>query len=218
MSLGEDYQADIPDFNEFRKAAFGTLRISNDGTPVDIVYEEMRARAPELFPSSITYPAEQLQRLYEVGKSIARTETDLAGFYGDQAEDFKRWAKHDFENAVNSSLTELRTVKRYADERKTAKREITETDVRNAFANIRKARKAADRAKAKNLMTEYDDAQVGRLLKGEIELADLDPDRANVKGIREVYEASKEYEAYAQTIKEFNKQRKAALLDEGINS
>ena len=214
VSLDEDYQADIPDFNEFRKAAFGTLRISNDGTPVDIVYEEMREKAPELFPASITNPAEQMQRMYEVGKSIARVETDLAGFYGDQAEDFKRWAKHDFENAVNSSLTELRTVKRYADERKTAKREITETDVRNAFANIRKARKAADRAKAKNLMTEYDDAQVGRLLKGEIELADLDPDRANVKGIREVYEASKEYEAYAQTIKEFNKQRKAALLNE----
>lgn len=214
VSLGEDYQADIPDFNEFRKAAFGTLRISNDGTPVDIVYEEMREKAPELFPAGITNPAEQMQRMYEVGKSIARVETDLAGFYGDQAEDFKRWAKHDFENAVNSSLTELRTVKRYADERKTAKREITETDVRNAFANIRKARKAADRAKAKNLMTEYDDAQVGRLLKGEIELADLDPDRANVKGIREVYEASKEYEAYAQTIKEFNKQRKSALLDE----
>lgn len=214
VSLDEDYQADIPDFSDFRKSAFGTLRISNDGTPVDIVYEEMRDKAPELFPAGITNPAEQLQRLYDVGKSIARVETDLSGFYGDQAEDFKRWAKHDFENAVNSSLTELRTVKRYADERKTAKREITETDVRNAFANIRKAHKAADRAKAKNLMTEYDDAQVGRLLKGEIELADLDPDRANVKGIREVYEASKEYEAYAQTIKEFNKQRKAALLDE----
>lgn len=214
VSLGEDDQADIPDFNDFRKSAFGTLRISSGGTPVDIVYEDLRARAPELFPAGITHPADQLQRMYEVGKSIARVETDLDGFYGEQAEDFKRWAKHDFENAVQSSLSELRTVKRYADERKRAKGEITEADVMNAFANIRKARKAADRAKAKNLMTEYDDAQVSRLLKGEIELADLDPGKANVKGIREVYEASKEYEAYAQTIREFNRQRKAALLDE----
>ena len=37
--------------------------------------------------------------------------------HGRDAEEFKRWAKNDFDAAIGDTIGDLRTVKRYADER-----------------------------------------------------------------------------------------------------
>ena len=216
ISVSESGMQDIADFQDFRRAAFGTMRISADGTPVDIVYEELRTMAPELFPAGIVAESDQVQRIYDVGKMIRRIETDLNEAYGNQSDDFKRWARNDFEAAVDASIAELNRVRRYARERAAGKTapEITEQNVAYAFSRIRDARHTMERAKARNLLTDYDEGQVGRLLRGEITLDELNASKVNVKGVREVYEASRDYDRYAETIREYNKQRKANLREE----
>ena len=215
---GED-KHDIADWSDFRKSAFGRLRIVNQGgTPVDIAYEELRSMAPALFPYDISHPADQLVRMLEVAQSIEKTEKSLNEYYGQDAEEFKRWAKNDFDTAIGDSIQELRTVKRYADEREAkrsaaAEAAITPEQAAEAYWQLKKARWETERAKAKNLLTDHDKIQLGRLLRGEIELQHLDPDADNVKGIRAVYEATAEYERLVKLLTDYKKRQRAALLE-----
>lgn len=218
LTLSKTDQADITDFGDFRKSIFGLITLKNKGgLPVDVAYMELRSMAPGLFPEDITHPAEQLVRIAEVVKGIEKVEKALDDFYGPDAENFKAWAKRDFEGAVNDMLGELRNVARYAQEQTAKKAEkLTHSpeDVRKAFDEIRAARKAKEKATARNLLTDQDSALVSRLLKGEIALEDIDPAEANVRGIREVFEASQEYERLRRVIGEYNRLRKAKLYEQ----
>ena len=71
----------------------------------------------------------------------------------------------------------------------------------------------AEKAKAKNLLTDRDRMQVGRLLKGEIELGDLEAGKDNVQGIRAVYEASKEYDGLVKQLNQYKRQQRAKLQE-----
>lgn len=219
VTISEEDKHDIADWSDFRKSAFGQLRIVNQGgTPVDIAYEELRSMAPALFPYDISHPADQLVRMLEVAQSIEKTEKSLNEYYGPDAEEFKRWAKNDFKEAVYDSLQELRTVKRYADERTAkanaaAEAAITPEQAAEAYRQLKKARWETEKAKAKNLLTDHDKIQLGRLLRGEIELQHLDPDTDNVKGIRAVYEATAEYERLVKLLTDYKKRQRAALLE-----
>lgn len=219
VTISEEDKHDIADWGDFRKSAFGRLRIVNQGgTPVDIAYEELRNMAPALFPYDISHPADQLVRMLEVAQSIEKTEKSLNEYYGPDAEEFKRWAKNDFKEAVYDSLQELRTVKRYADERTAkanaaAEAAITPEQAAEAYRQLKKARWETEKAKAKNLLTDHDKIQLGRLLRGEIELRHLDPDTDNVKGIRAVYEATAEYERLVKLLTDYKKRQRAALLE-----
>lgn len=219
VTISEEDKHDIADWGDFRKSAFGRLRIVNQGgTPVDIAYEELRNMAPALFPYDISHPADQLVRMLEVAQSIEKTEKSLSEYYGQDAEEFKRWAKNDFKEAVYDSLQELRTVKRYADERTAkanaaAEAAITPEQAAEAYKQLKKARWESEKAKAKNLLTDHDKLQLGRLLRGEIELRHLDPDTDNVKGIRAVYEATAEYEQLVKLLTDYKKRQRAALLE-----
>ena len=178
VKISAEDQSNITDYNDFRKAAMGTLRISNDGTPVDVVYSRLSEQDPSLFPESITHPADQLQRMFEVGRSIQKVEKTLNDYYGEDAETFKAWAKRDFNDAVNGAMAELNNVRRFAEEaarKQAAKMTNTPEQVKEAYENIRAARKKRERAVSKNLLIDRDNAQVSRLLKGEIQLNDLDP-------------------------------------------
>lgn len=219
VTISEEDKHDIADWGAFRKSAFGQLRIVNQGgTPVDIAYEELRSMAPALFPYDISHPADQLVRMLEVAQSIEKTEKSLSEYYGQDAEEFKRWAKNDFKEAVYDSLQELRTVKRYADERTAkasaaAEAAITPEQAAEAYKQLKKARWESEKTKAKNLLTDHDKLQLGRLLRGEIELRHLDPDTDNVKGIRAVYEATAEYEQLVKLLTDYKKRQRAALLE-----
>lgn len=219
VTISEEDKHDIADWGDFRKSAFGRLRIVNQGgTPVDIAYEELRNMAPALFPYDISHPADQLVRMFEVAQSIEKTEKSLNEYYGQDAEEFKRWAKNDFDTAIGDSIQELRTVKRYADEREAkssaaAEAAITPEQAAEAYRQLKKARWETERAKAKNLLTDHDKLQLGRLLRGEIELRHLDPDTDNVKGIRAVYEATAEYERLVKLLTDYKKRQRAALLE-----
>lgn len=215
VTISEKDKADIADFNSFRKSAFGRLRIVNEGgMPVDVAYEELRAEAPELFPAELTHPADQLMRMFEAAQSIERSEKSLDEHFGYEADEFKRWAKGDFDAAINDTLSELRNIRRFAEERARAEEPAaiaTQEEVKEAYKQLKEARRAYEKAEAKNLLTHDDEMQVGRLLRGETELRYIDPRKNNFRGIKAVYEAKQEYEKYAKTIRDWNESRRAEL-------
>lgn len=134
-------------------------------------------------------------------------------------EEFKRWAKNDFDAAIGDTIGDLRTVKRYADERAAkanaaAETPMTTEQVTEAYKQLKKARWESEKAKAKNLLTDHDNVQLGRLLKGEIELEHLDPKTDNVKGITAVYEATTEYERLVKLLTEYKQSQRAKLREE----
>lgn len=216
VTLSETDKADITDWNQFKNSAFGSLRIVNKGgLPVDTAYQELQGMAPELFPPDITHPADQIQRMLEVSKSISVSEKSLDDHFGRNAEEYKKWARADFETAITDSLSALRTVKRYVEDGKAPADKLhTIDEVQNAYKGLKEARKKYEIANAKNLLTDHDKIQVGRLLRGEIELEHLDSTQDNVKGISAVFEAQEEYERISRTIREWNAQRKQELRDE----
>ena len=174
--------------------------------------------APGLFPDNITHPADQLRRILDTAKGIRAAEQSLDEYYGPEAEAFKKWTRRDFDEAVTGLTGDLELVKRYADER-TQVREppqlpTTPQEAAALYERMKGARRVYDRAAGRHLLTEHDQIQVGRLLRGELELEHLDPVRDNVKGITAVYEAKREYEELAGTIRAWNQQRKNQLRTE----
>ena len=220
LTISKQDQSDIADFANFKRKAFGTLRIVNEGgMPVDSAYEELRDMAPELFPDYVTHPADQLQRIYEVARSIKKVEKSLAEFYGEDAAEYKRWARNDFAEAISDNAGELWRVKRFADEKAAAdeadsKPPMTAEDAAEAYRKLKDARRAYEKVAAKNLLTEHDELIVGDLLRGKISLENLDPAEDNVKGITAVYEAKLEMEQISKQLADYKRYLRATARKE----
>ena len=214
ITISDQDKSDIADFRQFKNSAFGTLTIvNNGGLPVDSAYEELRSMGPELFPEDITHPADQLQHMYDVARGIQVSEKNLSEYYGDNTEEFRTDSRNAFQESVRKMSYELKTVKDYADEDAAKKAEqesvpTTPEEAKQAYGKLKDTRRGVERAEARNLLRDADKIELGRLLRGEILLEHLDPEKNNVKGITEVYEAKKEYEAAAKLIAKYKEQRR----------
>lgn len=216
VTLSEADRADIADFNDFRRAAFGRLRIANEGgLPVDVAYNEMRQMAPELFPASITHPADQLMQMFEVSKRIQTVERSLDEYHGENAEEFRRWAKNDYEVSVENMLGSLRVARRYAEARmrQTQARTAPKTleEVKGLYAELKALRRTYERAASKNLLTAEDNNILNRLLRGELAPEDVQG-MENAKGILAMYEAKADYDAAAAKIADWRRYQKSQKL------
>lgn len=221
VTISDRDKSNIPDFDDFRKRAFGTLRILNEGgVPVDTAYDELRNMAPELFPDSITHPADQLVRMFEVGQSIAVSQKNLDEYYGHseaERDEFRKWAKNDFDAAVGDAFRDLRQVRRYAEEQSTqedVKKILTVEEAEEAFQELKKLRRNVDKVRAKNLLTESDEILLGRMMKGEIGPQHLNPNEDNVKGITALYEAKMAYESQVEVLAAYKRSVKAKRLQD----
>lgn len=219
VTISQEDASDIADYNDFRKSAFGRLRITNEGgTPVDVIYEELQTMAPELFPARLTHPADQLVRMFDVAKSIQRSEKNLDEYYGDNAQEFKRWAKNEFETAVSNGLSSLRDVKRYAEDRARKSSfepsNLTQDEVMKLYEDLKKKRKDLEKAQAKNLLTSEDEKHVNELLKGMITPEALNLESSNVKGILQMFKAKEAYEEVARKLRAWNAERRGKLNDQ----
>lgn len=58
-------------YEYFRKKNIGTLKLSNEGTDIDVFYEELCEEYPELFDTSIQGAEERLNRILEVKEEIS---------------------------------------------------------------------------------------------------------------------------------------------------
>ena len=132
-----------------------------------------------------------------------------------QREDFRMWARHDFDMAAADLPGELKNISRYAQERQqkeagtAAARAYTTDEIAKLWQDMKAARRNYERVNARNLLTEHDQTQVRRLLKGDIELQHLKPGEDNIKGITNVYNAKLEYEKLSQILREWNQAQKA---------
>ena len=105
LTISEQDRADIADFTDFRKRAFGTLRIvNNGGLPVDAAYQELQGMAPELFPMDITHQADQLVHMYEVCQEIKKVQVPLERAMGENADEFYTWAEKKMNDLVERTL------------------------------------------------------------------------------------------------------------------
>ena len=214
-------RADIADFNLFRKQTFGTLRFSGEGLPVDAFYQEMRDMAPELFPASITAPSDQLIQLYEVAKSIRKSEKTLNEAFGAQAENFKTWARNDFDESVQRLVEELNIVKRFqkAQEQKQEKLAIPKTweEVEQLANEIKAEKKKFQKVQSKYLLTDADQKVVNMLLRGDT-TPEAVQGRENAEAILRTYEAKADYDLLALRMKAWNNTQKQGMRDQAENA
>lgn len=221
ISISLKDRADIADFGLFRRQTMGTLRITSDGLPVDTFYQEMRDMAPELFPASITAPSDQLIRLYETAQSIQAREKTLEEAFGAQAENFKTWARNDFDESVQRLVEELNIVKRFqkAQEQKQEKLAIPQTweEVEQLAKEVKAEKKKFQKVQSKYLLTDADQKVVNMLLRGDT-TPEAVQNRENAEAILKTYEAKADYDLLALRLKAWNSTQKQGLRDQAENA
>lgn len=209
VTISDRDKLDIADFNDFRKRAFGSLKIVNEGgLPVDVAYQELQSMAPELFPESITHPADQLVRMFDASRSIQVTEKTVQDYFGKYEPEYRKGAQSAFEEAIAEATGKFWEVKRFAEEKIAKEKEpapATEQEAMEAYKQLKQARRDYEKVSAKNLLTESDQMQVGRLLKHEILPEDLKEGKDNVKGILAVFQAKQEYERLCKLVAEYKR-------------
>lgn len=221
ISISLKDRADIADFGLFRRQTMGTLRITSDGLPVDTFYQEMRDMAPELFPASITAPSDQLIRLYEVAQSIQAREKTLEEAFGAQAENFKTWARNDFDESVQRMAEGIRIAQRYqeAQERKKEKLGVPQTaeEAMELAKEVKAEKKKFQKVQSKYLLTDADQKVVNMLLRGDT-TPEAVQGRENAEAILRTYEAKADYDLLALRLKAWNNTRKQGLRDQAENA
>jgi hypothetical protein len=75
-------------YNEFRKATFGRLSLSNEGVPLDSMWQEWSARYPELFDGNMN-SADQANALADI---VSNLKEDYVNDYGFSIEDATSFA------------------------------------------------------------------------------------------------------------------------------
>ena len=117
MYLSDTDRADISDFEAFRKANMGNFTITKDSSAISVnqKYQELSQAYPELFPSDITHPADQVRRMSEVSKSIAKQEVDVDTYYGEDAAAFREYVRDQFDDALNQLVDDLLKVRKVQD-------------------------------------------------------------------------------------------------------
>ena len=217
VTISEADKYDIADFDLFKKQTRRTLNIKDSGgLPVDVFYQEMRETAPELFPEGITHPADQLQKMYEVARSIEVSKRSLDEYYGAEKETFKAWARGDFEQAAAEMESQLAKVRRFAEDQTVKEEqepEITTVEQANeAYRELKRARREYEKANAKNLLTKKDKLLVDKLVRGEINIEAI-ADEQMSREITEVYEAAKDYRAAQKRIEQYRKGKRSDLME-----
>ena len=78
ISVSEQTKSDIPDWNDWKKANFGKLTISNDGIPVDSYYRELMEQYPQFFDETLEMTqADQLEKIVNVLDNIKPREIEF---------------------------------------------------------------------------------------------------------------------------------------------
>lgn len=204
------------------------LRITDNGIPVDAKYQELAERYPGLFPQDIVNPLDQMQHMGEIAKSIQKVELDLDAYYGEDAEDFKRYARYDFDRATEQLADDLVKVRRL--EADTAYQETIQEEMiqqtknetlptvdeqLKAYETASKAQKKADRLMQKSALTDADKKILKRLLAGEVTPQQLMKEEVeNLEEILPVYEARKAQQDAMAPVRRAQAARRAALAQE----
>lgn len=100
IKVSDTIKGDIPDYFQFKQRNFGKIRFSNQGLPVDDVYEGLKVLYPGYFPADIDNPTDQLLKMVEVANldSVYTEEyflpeeqiQDVTDFIYESVQDYKQ--------------------------------------------------------------------------------------------------------------------------------
>lgn len=221
IDVGDEVQADIPDFNYFRTSNMGRLKIrTRYGTNIDQVYQNLNEMWPELFPDSIIVPSDQLLKMAEVARNIEVVQFGLDNFFGRDAKMLRGDMRLAFDAMVAKLIGELRNVQRYMYDQENPDAVNAGVPVPQSaeeaaelWKQVKPLRRAYERTLARTLLTRSDEQLVNDLMRGQISLKNLNPETDNVAGITAVYQAKQAYEAIIKPLRVWNQQRKAQLRE-----
>ena len=226
LRVSQDIVGDIPDFEDFRKANFGRLRISTreGSSNVDQAFMEMAERWPELFDAQrYIVPSDQLLRISSVANGIRIAETSLDRALGRGAAEFREESRRELDALLGESIGALRNVRRSAAD-EAARRAENEGSAPNMprsqqeaaalWQELKQLRRDFERARARTLLTRADNEAISRLMSGQTTLQNLNPDEYNIEGIRAVYAAKRAYEDVAIQLRRWNQARRSRLYEQ----
>lgn len=221
IDAGPEVQADIADFNDFRTSMLGRMNIrTRHGTNIDQVYQELNEMWPELFPEDVIVPSDQLLKMAEVAQSVEIVRRSLDEFAGSNAGMFREAARREFDSMVAKLVGELRDVQRYMYDRENPDAVNAGIPVPQSaeeaaalWQQVKPLRRAYERTLARTLLTRSDEQKVNDLMRGQMNLENLNPETDNVAGITAVYQAKQAYEAVIKPLRIWNQQRKAQLRE-----
>lgn len=212
LKITDSIKADIADYNDFRKGNMGTLRLSKEGRDIDVEYAKLRGLYPELFPEKNT-PAEMLEEISSVAKSIKATETKVSKLYdNEEAKEYIKYSREQFDKALDDLDKEMHIVKRYL------KRD--NEDVREAMHSaydVKKLKREADRVKQNVLLSDEDRGLVDMLHSGKLKPENVSNFSQNSKNILEVYEAEKAVKNAEEPLKAIGAETKAGYMEAAEN-
>ena len=174
LYVSDAIRNNITDYNDFRKNHIGSIIMTNDKSniSVDSYYQELSDSYPELFPTDIINPADQLQRIADVSKDIAKVETNVAA-YNDKylGKDYRTWAKMEFDKDIDTFTNNIKLAERYNNEsNEKQKLNIDKESIKNVYKQLPDARRNYEKVSSKELLTKEDRVQVDRLLNNEISI------------------------------------------------
>ena len=98
IAVPEDVRRGIADYNDFRKRAFGKLRLTNrDGMGIYTAYQELQSMAPELFPDDVYNVSDQLLQMWQAVSGIWRQESNVRT----QGAELEQYAKERIDELAN---------------------------------------------------------------------------------------------------------------------
>ena len=220
LYVSDAIRNNITDYNDFRKNHIGSIIMTNDKSniSVDSYYQELSDSYPELFPTDIINPADQLQRIADVSKDIAKVETNVAA-YNDKylGKDYRTWAKMEFDKDIDTFTNNIKLAERYNNEsNEKQKLNIDKESIKNVYKQLPDARRNYEKVSSKELLTKEDRVQVDRLLNNEISIQEI-PKGLNTEGIIKVAESKMEYDSLQKAIKEYQTEIKKARIEEARN-
>lgn len=220
LYVSDAIRNNITDYNDFRKNHIGSIIMTNDKSniSVDSYYQELSDSYPELFPTDIINPADQLQRIADVSKDIAKVETNVAA-YNDKylGKDYRTWAKMEFDKDIDTFTNNIKLAERYNNEsNEKQKLNIDKESIKNVYNQLPDARRNYEKVSSKELLTKKDRVQVDRLLNNEISIQEI-PKGLNTEGIIKVAESKMEYDSLQKAIKEYQTEIKKARIEEARN-
>ena len=209
LKVTDSIRKDIADFNDFRKGNMGTLRLSKEGRDIETEYLELRSMYPELFPEKNT-PAEMLEELSGVMKSIKATETKISKLYSnEEADAFIKYSRERFDAALNELDKEIHIVKRYMKKPELYSRE----ELNSTVYDINRFRREADKVKRDNLLTDEDRGFVDMLHAGKLRPENVEHFSPNSKGVLAVYNAEKKVKDAERPLKDIGERTRAYYED-----
>lgn len=220
LYVSDAIRNNIADYNNFRKNHIGSIIMTNDKSniSVDSYYQELSDSYPELFPTGIINPADQLQRIADVSKDIAKVETNVAA-YNDKylGKDYRTWAKMEFGKDIDTFTKNIKLAERYNNEsNEKQKLNIDKESIKNVYKQLPDARRNYEKVSSKELLTKEDRVQVDRLLNNEISIQEI-PKGLNTEGIIKVAESKMKYDSLQKAIKEYQTEIKKARIEEAKN-